>query len=192
MGLLYDTLRGWLSPTVEGRRAGRAALAGRMLGADPVRVTHPAADGFSAWHYPKRARACAVTLTLGLPRGHELLAFTLGDTRDPQAEPMVRVLHALAEAEPGEVVALPEGTLGRSAHRHAVIAGPPVLLDGERLADWEGVLGAHLQMVLTLTDPEASFVAERGPAALLERMAAQGVVPACDRRAGDVRLDGPA
>lgn len=194
MGFLYDTLRGWLSPSVDGRLAGRAALAGRMLESEPVRVGHPELQPIEAqiWHYPKVRRSVAATLTVGLAEatGRELVAFTLGDSRSPEAEPMARVLAAAVEGRIGDVLALPEGTLGRSAHRFVLVAGRPTPLDPERLGDWEKLLGGAIVTVLTVTEAERAFIAAHGHEVYLERMRAQGVAPCCDRRPGDVDLTG--
>lgn len=193
MRFFLDTMRGWLSPTVEGRLAGRAALAARMLHSEPVRASHPELElpeDVGIWHFPKRGFPFAATMTLGLAetQGRELVAFTLGDSRDPSREPLTRVLQAAIEAQVGEVRPLPEGTLGRSAHRHVCVAGAPDLLDPERRPDWEGVLGGALVMVLVITDAERDFVLEHGHQALLDRMRDQEIGPYCDRRAGDLEL----
>ena len=175
-------------------------MAGRMWNISGRTVTHPAIPddaGMQVFHYPKGGKhpGFAVTMTIGpVPgRGRELFVCTLADSSDDKANPWARILAHVASRSPpaavGAVLALPDGILGRSSHRHVLLA-PAQSLSARHLPDYEAVMETRLLQLVTLTDREADCVSAHGGEALMARMAEQGVSALADRRPGDTRLTG--
>jgi hypothetical protein len=197
MGLLSDALRHLLATDPAERRAGLAGLVGKMVGSEPVTVSHPAApvdETFAVVHFRKpsagsRPRSHAMTMTLGLAESQrrELLVLTLADVRDPLSERTAWLLSASTQLQPGEVAPLPEGCLGRSSHVHVMCTEPWPLIPQDRL-DIEQLIGARLDLLVPLTAREAAFAQARGSAALVELIKAQSVAPWADRPAGQTEL----
>jgi len=198
VGFFFDSLRSMLAGSEEARLASRAAMAGRLWNIEGRIVTHgdvPDDLGLQIFHFPKggKHRSFAVTMTIGPVAEHkrELFVCTLADSADDTANPWARILAHVASTEPepqvGEVIALPDGALGRSSHRHVLLA-PSQSLSARELPDYESVLETPLIQLVTLTDREAEWIGERGADAFLEVMAEQKVTAFADRRPGDTRL----
>lgn len=187
MTFLFDALKHLLASDAKTRREGLAALVGRAFGAEPVALLPDPERPYDVVHYPKVAgRPFAVTMTLGLgeAEGRELVALTLADRREGD-DRFARMLLSVADASRGEVVGLPEGALGRSAHASVVLteAWPvPELLERER------IVGGRLDLVVPITPREAEWIAGHGADAFVARMREQRVDPWADRPAGLVDL----
>ena len=197
MGFFFDALRSLLADSPEGRRAARAGMAGKMWHTEGRRLDRGALspeDDYEVWHYPKGGKHgdFAITMTVGsvAPGGCEYLVCTLADASGDES-PWAGVLAHVRTLDPaprvGDVVSLPEGSLGRSSHRRVLLARPRSLRQAE-LSDYEAVLESTLVELITVTDREAEWIGEHGAAAFLERMEDQGVRTLADRRPGDTRL----
>ncbi|MBX2798483.1 MAG: hypothetical protein KTR31_12455 [Myxococcales bacterium] len=192
MGFLFDSLRHLLASDPKARRAALASMLGRVLGAEAVQLRHPSLSGeadFQVWHARKASgRPFAVTWTVGLAEAQqrELVALTLADTHTPSQDRMAGLLAAVAEADVAELVALPEGCLGRSSHTFAVV-GPEVWALYDH-AEYERILGASMQLVVPVTPREAEWVRAQGAQAYLAAMREQQVGPWADRAPGEVQL----
>lgn len=196
MSFLFDTLRHLLASDPASRLDALGKLAGRIWAVEPVRVSHPdlpADRAYGLAHFPKphgtRApRSYAITTTLGLG-DRELVALTLADAREPDRDRTALLLGRVAESgrARGAVVALPEGTLGRSAHQAALIAAPWPLPPLE-LPEIERILGARLDLVVPITAREAAWIEAHTADAFTDTMRDQGVAPLADRAPGQVEL----
>ncbi len=198
MGFFFDSLRSMFGGTEEGRLKARAGMAGRLWNIEGHVVSHqnvPDELGMQIWHFPKGGKhpAFAVTMTIGTvsEQPREWFVCTLADSDEEKADIWAWILAHVATRDPrpqvGDVVALPEGVLGRSSHRHVLLT-PALSLSTRELPDYESVLEAKLVQLVTVTDREAAWIADHSAEEFLEAMLEQRVAPLADRRAGDTRL----
>lgn len=193
MGLLSDLLEHLLASDPAGRRAGLVGLVGRAFGTEPVVVSHPEVQRpeLTVVRLRKTAtRPYAITVTIGLAPsvGREWLALTETDGRDPvDRDRFAWLVGAVAGGARGGAIPLPAGCLGRSSHTNAVVGDPWPMPPLDR-PEYERIVGGRFELVVPITDREASYVADRGADALLDAMRAQGVAPFADRTPGGTVL----
>ena len=199
MGFLFDSLKHLLSSEPRARREALASMAGRVFGVKGAQLRHgalPDDAGYEVWHYRKAGarhpRGYAASLTVGLSEAQqrELIALTLADSRDPGDDRIAALVAAVAAtgAGRGEVVSLPDGTLGRGSHTMALLTAPWPLPERD-LPEYERVLGARLDLVVPVTAREARWIAEHGAEAFVTAMRDQQVAPWADRPPGQTALD---
>ncbi|MEN0065454.1 MAG: hypothetical protein AAGA48_25130 [Myxococcota bacterium] len=209
MGFLFDSIRHLLASDPAEKQDALARMLGRVLSVEPVALpssrvaaSPPAGtqDGVEAAdpppavsvvHYPKvSGRPFAITLTIGASSAvaQEYGAVSLADAQ-PGADHRFAELVAVAweaRAAVGDVVALPEGLLGRSSHTHAVVLDQGSVLREE--AEYVRILGAPIAWVVPVTSREAEWIASHSAAAFDRAMREQGVEPYVDRPAGTTQL----
>lgn len=188
MGFLFDSLVHLFSSEPDARAAALARMLGRVLSHPPVSIADAPTR---VWHYRKVSpRLYAVSVALGDDVGR--MALSLADATGT-THPSAGLLHATMHAERGDLVALPEGCLGRSSHRYAIVTHAEGFL--LEVADYERILGMDLELVIPVTTREARWIDANGVEAFAQRMREQEVSPYLDRIPGTTELpwagDGP-
>lgn len=182
MGFLFDSLVHLLASEPEAKERALARMLGRVLAVEPAMLGGE--GGFRIWHYPKAIpRPFAASFWLG--EGCTRLALSLADAKGPD-HPARPLLQATRAAPRGDLVALPEGCLGRSSHRHAIVVGCEGFLLDYR--DYERIAGTPIDLVVPVTTREATWIQTHGAAAFAELMREQEVGAALDRVPGTTEL----
>lgn len=183
MGFLFDSLVHLLSSEAEERERALARLLGRALGVAPVAL---GGGERRVWHFPKTgSRPYAWSVTFGEARCQ--LALSLADAMG-DAPPALGLLHATSGQARGAVIGLPEGCLGRSSHRQAIVVDAAPFLD--EAESYGQITGGAWDLVLPVTEREAAWVHVHGAEAFASAMREQGVPPCIDRVPGTTRLLG--
>lgn len=185
MGFLFDSLVHMLSSEPEAKEQALSRILGRVLNTAPRRL---ASSTRRIWHYVKvTPRPYAVSLVLGAEGAR--MALSLADAEGDR-HPAVGLLEATADAARHTLVTLPEGCLGRSSHRFAILASAERFI--LHVPDYERILGSALDLVIPVTSREAAWIRTHGVEAFVSVMHDQEVRPWMDRVPGTTDLDDPS